>query len=137
MAPPVLNQDFYAKDDFQFSSVQFPKDEYVQAEENRVLAKFIPKAQAINFQDHYSKVYMFILRNIIPNHDELVSCDLAHEDMEGNPDIIFNIKFDEGLSFSKRSALHCTILEEICDFCVSSDFSYVFDDITVLLVRGR
>ena len=138
MTPPVVSEDFYNKDAFQFSHVQFPKDEYVQADiENRVLAKFIPKFRETNSDVYYSKVYRFILRNIISNHEELVSCDWVHEDLQGNPDNIFNIKFDGNLSFSKRNELHYKILEEICNFCVSSDFSFVFDNITVILVKGR
>lgn len=138
MAPPVVSKDFYNTGDFQFSPVQYPKDEYVQEDsEYRVLSKFIPEVRIINLNEYYSEVYLFILRNIISNNNELVSCDMVHEDMEGNPNIIFNIRFKNNLSFSKRKQLHFDILKEINEFCISSDFSFIFANITVLLVKGR
>lgn len=86
---------------------------------------------------YYHSVYSFIIENIMTHHDELVSCDLLHEDMKGNADTIFNIIFTGNLSFSKRNELHLDMLEKICNFCESSGFPFIFEEITVLLVNGR
>lgn len=133
-----ISKERYSPDNFQFNGVEYPKDEYVQYDVNsRILSKFISKIHRINsYDDYYLKVYSFILSNIIPNHSDLASCNMLHEDMEGNPEIIFNIKFKGDVDFQDRNKLHYTILEEICDFCDSSNFSFVFDNITILLTRG-
>ena len=137
MTPPV-SETLYTGNNFYFNPVVYPKDEYVHYDEDyRVLSKFNLKINQ-NINDiYYSKVYSFILKNIISKYDELVSCTMLHEDIEGNPNIIFNIKFNGDLTFSKRDSLHTAILEKICQFCVSSDFSFIFDNITVLLIKGR
>lgn len=136
MTPPV-SETLYTGNNFYFNPVVYPKDEYVHYDEDyRVLSKFNLKINQ-NINDiYYSKVYSFILKNIISKYDELVSCTMLHEDIEGNPNIIFNIKFNGDLTFSKRDSLHTAILEKICQFCVSSDFSFIFDNITVLLIKG-
>ena len=137
MTPPV-SETLYTGNNFYFNPVVYPKDEYVQYDkDDRVLSKFNLKINQ-NINDiYYSKVYSFILKNIISKYDELVSCTMLHEDIEGNPNIIFNIKFNGDLTFSKRDSLHTAILEKICQFCVSSDFSFIFDNIAVLLIKGR
>jgi hypothetical protein len=38
-------------------------------------------------------------------YNELTSCNLLHEDIEGYPATIFNIKIDRDLDFSKRNEL--------------------------------
>ena len=137
MAPPTVSETPYGDNNFSFNPIEYPKDEYIQYDANhRLLSKFNSNNMQNSDEIYFSKVYSFILQNIISKYDELTSCTMLHEDMEGNPNIIFNIKFNGDLSFSKRNALHTTILEEICQFCDSSNFPFIFDDISLLLVKG-
>lgn len=85
--------------------------------------------------DSYSKIYKFILTNILSEYDVLCSCDLLHEDELGNPSIEFYIKYDDYLSFDERNILNYKILEEIYDFCVISKLANDFEDISIFLVQ--
>ena len=138
MAPPIINETQYFPNDFQFNPIEYPKDDFIEYDiKNRILSKFISKNEDNINDKYYSKVYYFILNNIIPDYDELFSCIMLHEDIDGNSNIIFNIIFNNEMSFSKRNELHYNILEKICEFCDSSNFSHVFEEITILLVEGR
>lgn len=135
MTPPIISESQYKPNNFQFNGIEYPKDDYIQVDTNsRVLSKFnSTHAQNVNDKNFY-EVYYFILNHIIPKYEELTSCNMLHEDIECKPSIIFSIRFKDTLEFPKRNNLHINILEEICEFCDSSNFSSVFEEITILLV---
>lgn len=128
----------YSKDkSFRFQGIDFPKDDYVPNNSNdRVLSKFSIENRIVDdYEDSYTKIYNFILSNLIPKYNELVCCDIFHEDIEGNPSNEYRIKYGEDLSFTKRNDLHYKILEDINNFCVVSKFPSVFNNLTVLLIK--
>ena len=72
---PTVSETLYTGNNFYFNPVVYPKDEYVRYDEDyRVLSKFNLKINQ-NINDiYYSKVYLFILKNII-NVVKLVNFD--------------------------------------------------------------
>jgi hypothetical protein len=72
-------------------------------------------------------IYNFIKNNIIPKYDVLCSCKVQDNE--------FYIEYDEFLSFDERNILNREILQQIYDFCVSSDIEEdCFFNISVFLV---
>ena len=77
----------------------------------------------------------FIISDILPNYDNLADCTLFREDEYGEPSIEFYIKFVGNLSFTERKQLHRSIIEEIKEYAIDSDFLDDFKEISVFLVR--
>ena len=72
-------------------------------------------------------IYNFIKNNIMPKYNVLCSCKVQDNE--------FYIEYDEFLSFDERNILNREILQQIYDFCVSSDIGeYCFFNISVFLV---
>jgi hypothetical protein len=72
-------------------------------------------------------IYNFIKNNIMPKYDVLCSCKVQDNE--------FYIEYDEFLSFDERNILNREILQQIYDFCVSSDIEEdCFFNISVFLV---
>ena len=132
MAPPTISETPYGDKNFSFNPIQYPKDEYIQYDVNhRLLSKFNSNNGQNSDDMHFSKVYSFILQNIISKYDELISCTMLHEDEKGNTSIEFFIKFDGRLSFKQRKKLTCDVLEDINNFCNDSGFPHLFKEISV------
>lgn len=136
MVPPTFSETTYEDSNFYFHPVEYPKDEYIQYDVNcRVLSKFNLNNWQNSNDIYFSEVYSFILQNIISKYDELISCNMLHEDIEGNPAIEFFIKFDGNLSFKQRKGLTYNVLEDIYNFCIDSGFPQVFKEIPVFLIK--
>lgn len=119
-----------------------PDDDFATEEMHEfgknLMEYFTYENQIINTEDiFYVIVHQFILNSVIPNHEELASCNVSYEDLAGNPEILYSIKFKGDLSFSKWDGLHYIVREEISNFCDLLGFPFVPYEITVFLTQMR
>lgn len=86
------------------------------------------------YEEHFM-IKDFILDEIIPKYDELVSCDLYFENEVGKPAFEFYIRYKEKISYDERNIMFHDIVSDIYDFCVSSNLEDIFKTISIFLVR--
>ena len=85
----------------------------------------------------FSMIHEFILSEILPQYEELLTCDFFNEDIDGNPSNEYYIRFKKDLSIKKRNQLHYEILEKIYNYCKKNNFPLSFKKITLILTRVR
>lgn len=86
----------------------------------------------------YAEYYLildFILDNFVEKYDDLITCELYFKDECGRPAFEYFIKSKEKLSYTKRKSLTHEIIEEVYDFCLSSDLVEIFKTISIFLVN--
>lgn len=91
----------------------------------------------ISKSDYSSQIYNYILTNILPEYEELVSCDYFDKDIVGNPSREYYIRFNNNLNIEERNKLHFEILNKINEYCKESEFPSAFKEITIILTRNR
>ncbi|WP_292474259.1 hypothetical protein [Methanosphaera sp.] len=87
--------------------------------------------------NHFSQIYNYILTDILPEYDELISCDLFDEDVMGNLSKEYYIRFSNNLNIEERNKLHFEILKKINEYCKKSKFPSAFKEITIILTRNK
>lgn len=133
MSSSIVENKYSKEKSFKFRGIQrndFNDDEY---NPNRLNNLFYEDC----FQKKYDEIYNFILQNVISKYENISSCDMFYEDMDGNPDRVYYIRYNNDLSFKLKNKIHYSILEDIYSFCEKKNFPSVFNNITILLVKGR
>ena len=83
--------------------------------------------------DPFERIEEFILREIIPKYDCLISVHRSNMDECGFPAIEFYIRYNVKLSFKQWKKLDGSVIEDIRNFCKKNGFDDVFDECTIFV----
>lgn len=81
----------------------------------------------------FERIGEFILREIIPKYDCLVSVHRSNIDEYGFPTIDFYIRYNVKLSFKEWEKLDENVIEDLRNFCKKNGLEEALDECTIFV----
>ncbi|WP_407423670.1 hypothetical protein [Methanobrevibacter sp.] len=83
--------------------------------------------------DPFERIEEFILREIIPKYDCLISVHRSNIDECGFPTVDFYIRYNVKLSFKEWEKLDESVIEDIENFCKKNGIDDALDECTIFV----
>lgn len=83
--------------------------------------------------DSFERIEEFILREVIPKYDCLISVHRSNQDECGVPAIEFYIRYNVKLSFKEWEKLDKKVIEDIRNFCLKNNLDEAYMECTIFI----